>query len=207
MEHEVVTRRGWLSHEHFLDLLGTTNLIPGPNSVEMANHIGYRRAGWLGLLVAGSCFTLPAVLISAALAVGYVRYGTLPQVEPFLYGVKPVVLAVVFAAVWRLGRKALRSGPLLLIGSGVAAASLAGGDPIIVLLAGSLIGLILLGCFPTGTERKKKTTTAMLAGITAGGVARASKRLRFPWLSARQRAPFVRERQPWCRCGSLDCSF
>ena len=98
MEEEVVRRRGWLSSEQFLDLLGATNLIPGPNSTEMAIHIGYMQQGWAGLLTAGSCFILPAAFLVGAVAWAYVQFGTLPQVAGLLYGVKPVVIAVVLQA-------------------------------------------------------------------------------------------------------------
>src|SRR5690606_11020152 len=94
LEDEVVTRRRWLSREHFLDLVGATNLIPGPNSTEMAMHVGYVRAGWVGLVVAGVCFILPAALLTCAAAWLYAAYGALPAVEPFLYGIKPAVIAV-----------------------------------------------------------------------------------------------------------------
>jgi chromate transporter len=104
MEDEVVRRRGWVTHAEFLDLLGATNLIPGPNSTEMAIHIGHRVAGWPGLLVAGACFILPALVIVTALAWVYVRFGRLPPVAGVLYGVKPVVIAVVVQALARLGR-------------------------------------------------------------------------------------------------------
>src|SRR5262250_1720935 len=117
MEDEVVRRRGWLSRDEFLDLLGATNLIPGPNSTEMAIHIGRRRAGWPGLLVAGSCFILPATLIVTALAWAYVRYGSLPQADALLYGVKPVVIAIILQALWRLGRAALKTKSLALVGA------------------------------------------------------------------------------------------
>src|SRR5882762_531069 len=103
MEDEVVRRRRWLTTEQFLDMLGATNLIPGPNSTEMAIHIGYQRAGFRGLLVAGACFILPAALIVTAIAWVYVRYGHVPAAEGILYGVKPVVIAVVAQALWRLG--------------------------------------------------------------------------------------------------------
>jgi len=112
MEAEVVRRRQWLSREEFLDLLGATNLIPGPNSTEMAIHIGYRRAGFPGLLVAGACFILPAMLIVLGCAWAYVRYGTLPQAEAVLYGVKPVIVVIVLQALWSLGRSAVKSIPL-----------------------------------------------------------------------------------------------
>src|SRR5512140_2915287 len=94
MEEEVVRRRGWLSHAQFLDLLGATNLIPGPNSTEMALHIGYLRAGWAGLLVAGTCFIVPATLMVAIIAAAYLRFGALPVGVGLLYGVKPVVIVV-----------------------------------------------------------------------------------------------------------------
>src|SRR3977135_1033696 len=93
MEREVVGKRGWLSHEEFLDLLGASNLIPGPNSTEMAIHIGHRRAGWPGLLLAVLCFLLPAACIVTLIAWAYVRYGKLPQIEGILYGIKPVIIA------------------------------------------------------------------------------------------------------------------
>src|SRR6185503_9270153 len=99
MEDEVVRRRRWLTHEEFLDYLGATNLIPGPNSTEMAIHVGHRRAGWPGLIVAGACFILPAALITLVLAWAYVRFGARPEATWLLYGVKPVVIAIVVQAV------------------------------------------------------------------------------------------------------------
>jgi chromate transporter len=124
MEDEVVRRRGWLTREAFLDYLGATALIPGPNSTELAIHIGLARAGWPGLLVAGACFILPAALIVGALAWAYVRYGALPQAVGLLAGVTPVVIAVVLQALWGLGRTAVRSAPLagLAVAATVAAA-------------------------------------------------------------------------------------
>src|SRR5690606_3463398 len=109
MEDEVVRRRKWLTREEFLDLLGATNLIPGPNSTEMAIHIGHRRAGFPGLVVAGSCFIVPALLIVLGFAWSYVEYGHLPAVEGILYGVKPVIIAVVFQALWGLGKAAVKT--------------------------------------------------------------------------------------------------
>jgi len=144
MEEEVVARRGWLTREHFLDLVGATTLIPGPNSTEMAIHVGYVRAGWPGLLVAGAAFILPAVLITTAAAWAYVEYGSLPQVSPLLYGIKPVVLAVILGAVWRLGRSAVRSWRLLVIGLAVIAAVLLGVNEIVALLMGGVLGMFWL---------------------------------------------------------------
>mgnify|MGYP002783540057 CR=1 FL=1 len=109
MEDEIVVRRRWLTRDRFLDLLGATNLIPGPNSTELAIHIGHARAGWWGLVVAGVCFILPAACIVTALAALYVRHGALPQVAGLLSGVKPVVIAIVLQALWRLGHTAITS--------------------------------------------------------------------------------------------------
>ncbi len=145
MQDEVVDRKQWLTREHFLDLVGATNLIPGPNSTEMAIHVGYVRAGWLGLLVAGVCFICPAILLTAAFAWMYVKFGTLPQVAPLLYGIKPAVLAVIFAAVWRLGKTALKkNNKLLAIGIAVAVVVFCGLSEIFALLLGGLLGMVWL---------------------------------------------------------------
>ena len=111
MDDEVVKRHQWLSREKFLDLIGITNLIPGPNSTELAIHIGYERGGWRGLLIAGCCFILPATLIVWVLAVIYVQSQSLPQVGWLLYGVKPVIIAVVLQALWKLGKTAIKDRP------------------------------------------------------------------------------------------------
>lgn len=145
MEEEVVGRRGWMSRQRFLDLVGATNLIPGPNSTEMAIHVGYIHAGWRGLLVGGACFIGPAVLITGGFAWAYVRYGSLPAVEPWLRGIQPAVLAVIFGALWRLGRTAARGPRLALIGTAVAAAVLAGVNEVVALLAGGVVGTVWLG--------------------------------------------------------------
>ena len=108
MQREVVEKRGWMDHEHFLDLIGATNLIPGPNSTEMAIHIGQERGGWRGLLIAGACFICPAVVITGVIAWLYQRYGQLPQVSAFIYGIKPAVIPVILAAALPLARKALQ---------------------------------------------------------------------------------------------------
>ncbi len=108
MHDEVVKRRKWLDEQEFLDLLGATNLIPGPNSTEMAIHISYKRAGWRGLILGGMSFIVPAVLIVLGLAWLYVQFGSYPQVDWLLYGIKPVVIAIVLQALWSLGRKAIK---------------------------------------------------------------------------------------------------
>jgi chromate transporter len=143
MEDEVVRRRRWLTRERFLDLLGATNLIPGPNSTEMAIHVGLVRAGWPGLVAGGACFILPATLITLALAAAYARYGRLPEAGWILYGVKPVIIAVVVQAVWGLARKAIAT-PLAAAAAGaVLVLSLLGANEVL-LLFGSALGLPLL---------------------------------------------------------------
>ncbi len=113
MENEVVRRRGWITPERFLDMMGAANLIPGPSSSELAIFIGYEQAGLLGLLVAGLCFVLPAALLTGALAWAYVRFGTLPRAASLLYGVKPVVIAIVFQALFSLAPRAIKKSPWL----------------------------------------------------------------------------------------------
>lgn len=143
MDEEVVRKRGWLTREQFLDLLGATNLIPGPNSTEMAIHIGLVLAGWRGLIVAGTCFILPAVVIVLSLAWAYVRYGSLPQVLWLLYGVKPVIIAIVVQALWGFTTKAVK-GPLTgAIGAAVIGLSFLGVNEILLLFAGGIVAMAL----------------------------------------------------------------
>ena len=134
MEDEVVARRGWMERERFLDLLGATNLIPGPNSTELAIHIGHARAGWRGLVVAGICFIAPAVAIVTAIAWAYVRFGALPAAGAILHGVKPVVIAIVVQALWRLARTAVTTPWLLLLGLVSTAAVAAGMNELLLLV-------------------------------------------------------------------------
>jgi chromate transporter len=135
MELEVVRRRGWLTRDEFLDLLGATNLIPGPNSTELAIHVGFRRAGWAGLLAAGACFILPAMTLVWALAWAYVAYGSRPELAGILYGVKPVIIAVVLQALWLLGRSAVKTRVLAVAGALAAAAGALGVHELTVLFA------------------------------------------------------------------------
>jgi len=145
MEDEVVRRRGWISRQRFLDLVGATNLIPGPNSTELAIHLGRERAGWAGLLVAGSCFIVPAFAMVAAIAWAYATWGTLPAATGLLAGVKPVVLAVIAQALWGLGRAAARTAPLAALGAAAAAANALGVHELVVLaVAAALSGLSAL---------------------------------------------------------------
>ncbi len=165
MEHEIVARRAWVTRQEFLDLLGATNLIPGPNAVEMAAHLGYRRAGLAGSLVGGVAFTLPAVLITLGLVWFYVRFGSLGPIQALLSGIKPAVLAVIFGALWRLSRAAVRRWQLVLVALGGAAAVLSGADEVITLLTAALIGFLLLSL----TQRTPPRQGAAAAG-TAGGL-------------------------------------
>jgi chromate transporter len=135
MEDELVRRRKWLSRETFLDLLGASNLIPGPSSSELAIHIGYLRAGWLGLVVGGICFILPAAILVACIAGAYVRFGDLPEVSALLYGVKPAVVAVILQALWGLGRTAVKSSQLAAAGVICVALSFLGVNALLILAA------------------------------------------------------------------------
>jgi len=139
MHDEVVVRRQWLAEQHFLDLVGATNLIPGPNSTEMAIHIGYIRAGWRGLIAAGLCFILPAVLIVLALAWAYVEYGSTPQGDALMYGIKPVIIAIVVQALYRLVPTALKSPLLAAVGIGTLVLYLLGVNELLVLFGGALL--------------------------------------------------------------------
>ena len=143
MEEEVVRKRQWLTHEHFLDLIGATNLIPGPNSTEMALHCGHERAGWKGLLVAGACFILPAVTITAFLAWAYQQYGTLPEVAPFIYGIKPAIIGVIISLMITLGKKALKNIELGFIGVTCVLLALYGVNEIYILFGAGLIGILI----------------------------------------------------------------
>ena len=143
MQNEVVDKRKWMDHQHFMDLIGATNLIPGPNSTEMAIHIGHERAGWKGLVVAGCCFIIPAVLITGFIAWLYRLYGQLPQVRPFTYGIKPVIIAIILSAVFPLARKALKNIQLGMIGLLALMASLAGMNEIAVMFGAGFVILLL----------------------------------------------------------------
>ncbi len=133
MDDELVRRRKWLSREKFLDLLGASNLIPGPSSSELAIHIGYLRAGWMGLVVGGICFIFPAAILVAGIAWAYVRFGHLPEVSALLYGVKPVVVAVILQALWGLGRTAVKSSLLAAAGAICVVLSLLGANALLLL--------------------------------------------------------------------------
>jgi chromate transporter len=167
MEDEIVRRRSWLDRQEFLDLLGATHLIPGPNSTEMAIHIGYRRAGLAGLVVAGLSFILPAALLSLALAWGYARYRTIPAVETVLYGVKPVIIAVVVQAIWGLARTGIPTRRLLLVAILALVANALGMNELLVLFAAGLLSVAA-----SGTSRARALALPLLllpSGATAVG--------------------------------------
>src|SRR5208283_4261333 len=141
MDEEVVRRRRWLTEQEFLDYLSAVNFIPGPNSTEMAIHIGHRRGGWPGLIVAGTCFIVPAAILVGILAWAYVRWGALPQAAGLLYGVKPVVIAVVLQALWKLGRSAVKTTWLAMVALLAVGLAAVGVNELLVLVIGGALGL------------------------------------------------------------------
>ncbi|HXU00612.1 MAG TPA: chromate efflux transporter, partial [Polyangia bacterium] len=141
MRDEVVRRRRWMTEERFLDLLGATNLIPGPNSTELAIHVGFARRRWLGLIVAGTSFIVPAMLCTGALGWAYVRFGKLPQTSWLLWGVKPVILAIVLQALWGLAPAAARTWPLRILGALAIAASVLGVNELAILFGAGAAAL------------------------------------------------------------------
>ena len=145
MREETVRRRRWLDDARFLDLLGMTNLIPGPNSTEMAMQLGALRAGWAGLVLGGVCFILPAMLSVLALAWAYVAYGARPEASAALYGIKPVIIAVVAQAAWSLGRTAVKDAGLAVVGAAVVALYAAGADELVLLFGAGLVVLVARG--------------------------------------------------------------
>ncbi|KST64058.1 chromate efflux transporter [Mastigocoleus testarum] len=145
MEYEVVTRKKWLTKQKFLDIIGASNLVPGPSSVEVTIHVGYLYGGWLGFVISGICLIFPAALIKTAFAWAYTQFGALPEIASFLDGVKPVVLAVMLLAVTKLGKTAINNWRLLIIGIFVCTANFFGVSEIILLLVGGAIGMLLIG--------------------------------------------------------------
>ncbi|HEY4628107.1 MAG TPA: chromate efflux transporter [Flavobacterium sp.] len=154
MQEEVVVKRKWLSEHHFLDLIGTTNLIPGPNSTEIAIHIGHERAGWKGLIVAGICFILPAVLITGFFAWLYKEYGQLPELKPFLYGIKPAIIAIILSAIFPLAKKSLKTVQLAIVGSVVLILSLLHYNEIALLFGAGIVALVLFTLKNNGSDIK-----------------------------------------------------
>lgn len=142
METELVRKREWLTRQQFLDMVGAANLIPGPSSTETAITVGYARAGWAGLCVAGASFILPAALITGVFAWAYVRLGAMPQALSVLGGVKPAVVAIIAIAIWRLGKTAVRDWGLAVLGGCAVATFFLRVNPITILFGGGLLGML-----------------------------------------------------------------
>lgn len=177
MRDEVVHRRRWLTDERFLDLLGATNLIPGPNSTEMAIHIGWARRRWAGLVVAGVCFIVPAMLLTGALGWAYVRFGKLPQTDWLLWGVKPVIVAVVLQAIWKLAQAAASSWPLRGLAVVALGAAAFGIDELAVLFGAGALAVAGRQLHRRGAVRLRQllpvpviTTAATVSSLTLSGL-------------------------------------
>lgn len=155
MDEEIIQKRKWVERTRFMDLIGATNLIPGPNSTELAIHLGYERGGLLGLFIAGLCFILPAMFIVLGFAYFYVRYGAIPRVEGILYGIKPVIIAIVFQALLRLGKSVIKGRLAVIVASLVIVGSFSGISEIPLLL---LAGVLVMGI----RNRDMFSTKAML---------------------------------------------
>ncbi len=174
MEEEVVQKRKWMTPQGFLDLVGATNLIPGPNSTEMTMHVGFARAGWLGLFVAGASFILPAAGLTLGLAWLYVQSAQVPDVAPFLAAIPAAVLAVIAGALWRLGKKAISSWSLALVAVGVSVALILGLREIPALLLGGLGGGLALAASRGGRSPDRASSQAavpLVAFLAQGAVA------------------------------------
>ena len=165
MEDEVVEKRAWLSRERFLDLVGVTSIIPGPNSTEMAIHLGFLRGGWIGLLLAGGCFIFPAVTLTTILAWAYMTYGAIPEVAHLLYGIKPAVLAVILGALWRLGQKAVKGWRLSFLGLAVMLVALTQFSGVLALIGGGIIGMFWLKM----TRPRDRGHMAVIAPVAGAG--------------------------------------
>jgi len=180
MEDELVRRRKWLSREKFLDLLGASNLIPGPSSSELAIHIGYLRGGWAGLVVGGCCFILPAAILVGIIAWAYVRFGRLPASAAVLYGVKPVVIAVIVQALWGLGRAAVKSKRLAVVGALCVALS-ALEINLILILFGAGLAVAFIHSLSRNRSVSQKSASPTLLPLRAARVGLARS---FPWAGA-----------------------
>jgi chromate transporter len=165
MRDEVVTRRGWLDDQHFLDMLGATNLIPGPNSSEMSIHIGYTVAGLPGMIVAGLCWMLPAFGMVLVLSWVYVRFGATPTADALMYGIKPVIIPIIVMALWSLGRRAVKGWLTGIVGAAVLALYLLWGNVLALLVAGGLVVMAVENA--RRLVRDKKGVGLLLPGMGA----------------------------------------
>ncbi len=202
MEEEIVSKRKWMTTDHFLDLVGATNIIPGPNSTEMTMHCGHERGGWKGMFVAGICFIFPAIFITGLLAWFYVRFGDLPNVKPFIVGIQPAVVVIIIQAVFKLGKKAIKNVELGIFGAIALGLNLYGFSEIVSLLATSILGTayfsiknktqtnsfnpILLTLFGTTTIGISKITTVsvFLSFFKIGAILYGSGYVLFAYLDA-----------------------
>jgi chromate transporter len=165
MEERYVRRRSWVTRERFLDLLGAASLLPGPSSTEVAIYLGEIRGGFAGLIVAGACFILPAAVLVMVLAWAYLKYGSLPQLAGLLWGIKPIVVALIAQAVWNLGRTALKTVGLRVLAGATLALAVWGASPLLVLMgAGALWVLIRAG-------KERTRDQAAIAGLLGTGTA------------------------------------
>jgi len=174
MQDEVVRKKGWISEQHFLDLIGATNLIPGPNSTEMAIHIGRERGGWKGLIVAGLCFILPAVLITGIFAWLYKQYGALPEIQSFIYGIKPAIIAIIITAIIPLTKKSLKTIELGALGLIVLILSLLQFNEIYLIFGAGFIALTLSAIrskdFQSGTNSIIPLSLLQITNTTIAGI-------------------------------------
>ena len=165
MHNEIVKRRRWLSDQQFLDLVGATNLIPGPNSTEMAIHIGFLRAGWPGLIMGGICFIVPAMLIVLFLAWVYVRFGATPQAAWLLYGIKPVVISIIAQALWNLGQKTFKGALTTVVAVFVIILYFMGINEIALLFGGGLIVMAV-----TNYRRLRRRMAGIFIPLSSVGI-------------------------------------
>lgn len=173
MEQEIVQKRKWISPQHFLDLVGATNIIPGPNSTEMTMHCGHERAGFWGLIAAGVSFIFPAVVITGVLAWLYVEYGTIPEVEHFVYGIKPAVIAIIAAAILKLGKKALKSIELGVLGALTIIVGFLGVNEVNALIGAGIVGAIFFYMKNKSSKidtNKKGFLPLLVVQATAAGI-------------------------------------
>jgi chromate transporter len=198
MEAEVVRRRRWLSHEEFLDLVGATNFIPGPNSTEMAIHVGYRKGGFPGLILAGVCFILPAATLVTLIAWAYVHYGTLPELGVILRSVKPVIIIVVAQAIWSLGKTAIKTPLLAAIAVCSVVLSAAGFHELVVLLIAGVAGALASRVHTPARSLSVELLSIFLFFLKVGSVLFGSGYVLLAFL----RADLV-ERWHWLTAGQL----
>ncbi len=182
MESEIVRKRKWITHEHFLDLVGATNLIPGPNSTEMTMHCGHERAGRAGLFVAGLAFILPAIVITGVFAWFYTAYGNLPSVSPFLEGIKPAVLAIILAAVIKLGKKSIKSTEHIILAMAVIVICLLGVSEIVAMIGAGILGMFYKIALTKQKENPKAFLPLLLTSTPALAVKLSSLNVFFTFL-------------------------